>query len=130
MSEYDEVSNRDHYNRLRARQQNHMKKKKMLTWAGTAITIVIVIFLVRLVSGAKNDKLVGIWKYDQYTEYEFSEDGTGCLCVDDVHYEYTYKISKDNLKLDFTKDVVRDCEYKFEINVDILVLTGGEGTDG
>ena len=24
--------------------------------------------------------LVGTWKYDQYTAYEFYEDGRGCLC--------------------------------------------------
>ena len=104
--------------------------KKLLILAGAAIVIVIVILLVLLIGGPKKDELVGIWKYDQYTEYEFSEDGKGCLCLDDVHYEYKYKISGDNLKLDFTEDVVRDCEYKFGVDGDTLVLTGGEGTDG
>lgn len=120
MSKYNEVLNR---------KRKHREKKKLFILTGAAIAIVVVFLFVLLVGGSKNDKLVGIWKYDQYTEYEFFEDGSGCLCVDDVHYEYTYKISRDKLKLDFTEDVVRDCEYKFVVKNNNLTLIGGEGTD-
>ena len=118
------------YNKVLNRKQKNREKKILLILAGVAATIFIVVLLALFVGGTKQDKLVGTWKYDQYTEYEFSGDGTGCLCVDDVHYEYTYIISGDNLKLDFTEDVVRDCDYKFEVNGKSLVLTGGDGTDG
>ena len=117
------------YNKVLNRKQKNREKKKLLILAGVAATICIVVLLVLFVGGTKQDKLVGTWKYDQYTEYEFFKDGTGCLCVDDVHYEYKYKISGDKLTLDFTEDVVTDCEYKFVVENKKLTLIGGKGTD-
>ena len=93
-----------------------------------AILIGLIIFLI-IGSNKQDNALVGTWKYDQYTEYEFYDNGKGCLCVDDVHYEYKYKISGDKLTLDFTEDVVRDCEYTFTVDDKGLTLVGGEGTD-
>ena len=107
------------------------KNKKAVTLMVAAVLVVVaVVVLIIAFGGNKNsDILVGTWKYDQYTEYEFSGDGTGCLCVDDVHYEYKYKISRDNLELDFVQDIVRDCEYTFSVDGKKLTLVGGEGTD-
>jgi len=139
MSEYNEVSNRTpsrdgryagHYERRKPVKRKHKKNKPLLIIAVAALIIVAVVLSILIFGGSKNnDILVGTWKYDQYTEYEFFEDGTGCLCVDDVHYEYKYKISGDKLKLDFTEDVVRDCEYTFTVEEKNLTLVGGEGTD-
>ena len=75
-------------------------------------------------------KITGLWQYDEYTKYEFNEDGTGCLCADDVHYEYTYKLSGDKVSIDFEKDIVRDCDYTYFIEENTLTLIGGDGTDG
>lgn len=107
------------------------RKIKPLFIAVIALAIILIALIVFLVAGAgrQNTALVGTWKYDQYTSYEFHEDGKGYLCVDDVHYEYEYKVSGDKLKLDFTEDVVRDCEYSFTIENNKLTLVGGEGTD-
>lgn len=93
-----------------------------------AILIALIIFLI-VGSNRQDNALVGTWKYDQYTEYEFYDNGKGCLCVDDVHYEYKYTITGDKLKLDFTEDIVRDCEYTFVVENNSLTLVGGAGTD-
>ena len=116
--------------RYRSRHNRRKENKKLLVFVGAIIGISIVILLGLLIGGNKKDDLVGVWRYDQYTEYEFAEDETGCLCVDDVHYEYIYKIAGDKLKLNFTENVVTDCEYQFEVKGKTLVLIGGEGTDG
>lgn len=138
MSKYNEFSDRtssrdDEYkNHCRRRKQLRQKRKenKILLLLAAVVVVVVVILLSVLLSGDnKNNVLVGTWKYDQYTEYEFFKDGTGCLCVDNIHYEYKYKISGDKLKLDFTEDVVRDCEYKFVVKNKNLTLVGGKGTD-
>ena len=78
---------------------------------------------------AIDENLLGTWQYNDYTEYVFSADGSGFLCADDVHYEYRYQTKGDTVKLDFTEDVVQDCEYTYSINEETLTLVGGEGTD-
>ncbi len=108
------------------------KKKPLGTLAGVIVAFVLIIVFSILIFGGSNanQKLVGKWKYDQYTEYEFLKDGKGCLSVDDVRYEYTYETKAKKLSMDFEKDIVTDCEYSFEINGNKLTLVGGEGTDG
>lgn len=113
------------------RKPQKAKKLNPLFIAVIALAIVLVGLIIFLIvgPGKQNNALIGTWKYDQYTEYEFYDNGKGCLCVDDVHYEYEYKISGDKLTLDFTEDVVRDCEYTFTVENNNLTLVGGEGTD-
>ena len=89
-----------------------------------AINVVIAITI------KPSNELVGVWQYNEYTKYEFSEDGTGCLCADDVHYEYTYKLSGKKVTIDFEKDIVRDCDYTYSVENNELTLVGGKGTDG
>ena len=138
MSKNNEFSERtsshdDEYkNHRRRRKQLRQKRKEnkiLLLLAAVVVVTVIILLSVLLPGDNKNNVLVGTWKYDQYTEYEFFKDGTGCLCVDDVHYEYKYKISGDKLTLDFSENVVRDCEYKFVVENNKLTLIGGKGTD-
>lgn len=110
------------------RKKQKIKPLFIAVIALAVILIGLVIFLL-VGPGKQNNALIGSWKYDQYTEYEFYDNGKGCLCVDDVHYEYEYKINGDKLKLDFTEDIVRDCEYTFTVENNNLTLVGGEGTD-
>ncbi len=107
------------------------KRINPLFIAVIVLAIVLIGLIIFLIVGPskQNNALIGTWKYDQYTEYEFYDNGKGCLCVDDVHYEYEYKISGDKLKLDFTEDIVRDCEYTFTVENNNMTLVGGEGTD-
>ncbi|MBQ4283247.1 MAG: hypothetical protein IJB96_04890 [Lachnospira sp.] len=138
MSDYNEISSRSssnngryagHYERRTPKKRKRRNNKAILMIAAVLIVIAVVISLLIFGGNKNNDVLVGTWRYDQYTAYEFNDDGTGCLCVDDVHYEYKYNISGDKLKLDFTEDVVRDCEYTFTVENEKLTLVGGEGTD-
>lgn len=139
MSELNEFSTRKsssndmtpvHYERRIPKRRKHRNKKTIvIVTAAVIVILAVIISLIVFGGNSKSDVLAGTWKYDQYTEYEFSGDGTGFLCVDDVRYEYKYKISGDKLKLDFTEDVVRDCEYTFTVDNKNLTLVGGEGTD-
>lgn len=76
-----------------------------------------------------NTELVGVWKYDQYTEYEFKDGNSGCMCLDNnTHYEFTYSIKGNILYIDFALDYVTDCQYTYSLNSDNLTLVGGNGT--
>ena len=139
MSEYNEVSSKPssnggryagHYERRTPAKRKRRNNKPAIILVSAILIIAAIIISIVIFGGSKNsDVLVGTWKYDQYTEYEFNDNGIGYLCVDDVRYEYKYKISGDKLKLDFTEDVVRDCEYTFTVENKKLTLVGGEGTD-
>ena len=82
-------------------------------------------------AGGKKDLSVlqGTWYYDQYTEYEFDGKGNGCMCIDKTnHYEFTYDIDGDTLKVDYALDYVTDCEYTYTVDGEKLTLLGGNGT--
>ena len=74
--------------------------------------------------------MVGSWVYDEQTEYVFETNNRGKLLADDVSYAYIYRINGDKLILDFTENVVRNCEYTFSVDGAKLTLKGGTGTDG
>ena len=112
----------------RKKRKNNRKKATILV--ASIIAVVLLVVIVCALLPKTDSELIGVWQYNEYTKYEFFEDGKGCLCADDVHYEYEYKISNGTLKLDFVEDVVRDCDYSYSIDGKKLTLTGGEGTDG
>ena len=108
------------------RRKRHIKLIVCLS----VVLLVIVAVCIFIFSGPKvNSELIGKWRYNEFTAYEFYDNGKGCLCLDDVHYEYTFKTSSNKLTLDFSQDVVRDCEYTFDVYANELTIVGGEGTD-
>ena len=95
------------------------------------IVILIVVLICKGCAGGKKDLSVlqGTWYYDQYTEYEFDGKGNGCMCIDKTnHYEFTYDIDGDTLKVDYALDYVTDCEYTYTVDGEKLTLLGGNGT--
>lgn len=118
-----------YYNSRATQRRRQKRKRRILLLTLLLIVAVITVIVIALVN--KPDiKIIGVWQYNEYTKYEFAEDGTGCLCADDAHYEYTYKLSGDKVIIDFEKDIVRDCEYSYSVKDNTLTLIGGDGTDG
>ena len=115
--------------RKRYRKMRNAGKKTALIITMTVI-IAAVIILIGMQFGKKPNKLVGTWIYDEHTQYVFEKDSTGKLLADDVTYTYVYSIKGEKLTIDFTKDIIRDCDYTFSVNNAVLTLVGGDGTDG
>lgn len=95
------------------------------------LLIIIVAVICKSCLGNKNNLAIlqGVWHYDQYTEYEFDGEGNGCMCIEETnHYEFTYTIDGNTLKIDFALDYVTDCEYDFKLENNTLTLIGGNGT--
>ena len=88
------------------------RKRQRTVIASLLALIFIVIFIVLICKGCAGGKkdlsvLQGTWYYDQYTEYEFDGKGNGCMCIDKTnHYEFTYDIDGDTLKVDYAPDYV------------------------
>ena len=110
------------------------RKRQRTVIASLLALIFIVIFIVLICKGCAGGKkdlsvLQGTWYYDQYTEYEFDGKGNGCMCIDKTnHYEFTYDIDGDTLKVDYALDYVTDCEYTYTVDGEKLTLLGGNGT--
>ena len=110
------------------------RKRQRTVIASLLALIFIVIFIVLICKGCAGGKkdlsvLQGTWYYDQYTEYEFDGKGNGCMCIDKTnHYEFTYDIDGDTLKVDYALDYVTDCEYTYTVDCEKLTLLGGNGT--
>lgn len=100
----------------------------------SAIVLALLILVIAMIgkgcsNNNANTELVGVWQYDQYTEYEFKDSNSGCMCLDDnTHYEFTYSVKDNVLHLDFALDYVTDCQYTYTQEGDKLTLVGGEGT--
>ncbi len=126
-----------HYSSNTARQRRRKKRQlqRLVFVASLAIVVIgIIILLISLLSSKPNSKeidiLSGVWVYDQYTRYEFDGYGNGCMCLEDVHYEYSYEISNNTVSMDFKNEAVHDCIYTFTVVEDKLTIIGGEGTTG
>lgn len=114
---------------------NKNKDHQRILASVLVVALAVLVLIVTLVCKNYADRnkaiteLLGVWHYDQYTEYEFGEKGNGCICLDNSsHFEFTYKVEDDTLYLDFALDYVTDCQYTFSVDGEKLTLVGGEGT--
>lgn len=91
--------------------------------------LIVIITAVFVYNTLNKQTIEGVWVYNDYTKYEFKENGNGCLYVDEEKYDYKYLIENDMLKIDFKDSFIQDCEYKFSVEKKQLTLIGGKGTD-
>lgn len=114
---------------VRYRKRHNYRKSIICSVFITIIVALVSLFLIFHFSKSRN-KLVGTWVYDKYTQYEFDESCHGKLLADNISYEYAYKIEGEKVIIDFTEDVIRDCDYIFSVDGTELTLKGETGTDG
>ena len=126
------ATTRTSHKRMRAKRRKARRRKIAVVSAlALAVLVLVIVLICKGCAGGKKDLSVlqGTWYYDQYTEYEFDGKGNGCMCIDKTnHYEFTYDIDGDTLKVDYALDYVTDCEYAFTVERDKLTLVGGNGT--
>ena len=110
--------------------QKESNKQRILVIAIAAALILSILLIVFLLKGCtKNTELVGVWRYDQYTEYEFKDSNAGCMCLDgSTHYEFIYRVEEGTLYIDFALDYITDCQYTYSVENNMLILVGGDGT--
>ena len=116
--------------------EKRKKGRRLILGAGTLAVMLLLAGV--LMSCRKKDSsgentdpsiLQGVWRYDEWTVYEFDGRGKGCLCLEDtVDYEFHYSVEGSLLRLDYVPDYVQDCEYTFRLEAGSLILTGGSGT--
>lgn len=115
---------------------DNVRKKHRNENRGIVVLIILICCVFLGVTGLflylfrEPDVLQGTWRYDQNTTYEFDGTRHGCMDLTTIQVEFTYKVKKDVVTLDFADDNLSDCVYEFHVNGDELTLEGGEGTSG
>lgn len=77
---------------------------------------------------SSQNKIVGSWTTDGYTEYDFYENGRGCLKIPIADYEFTYTIKNNMLHIDFDNESSEDSDYEFSFENSELKLKSINGT--
>lgn len=120
--------------RIKARKikQKKRRQKRIICFVVLVLIILVTVFLgiISINSKKELDTFTGTWIYDEYTKYEFDGKGNGCMCIEELHYEYTYTVKDNQLILDFNDNSVHDCTYIFSVKDDKLTIIGREGTVG
>ena len=114
----------------RNKSKRQIPRKAAIILMALILIAAVIVIIISVKSGNQSKDLIGIWRYDEHTQYYFEEDGTGKLIADGVTYTYDYSVENKTLSLDFTDDIVLECEYTFSIEGTTLTLVGGIGTDG
>ncbi len=115
----------------RGRKRKTHRRGAAVLWAvGLALLILaIVLIILKCAPRDRNTELVGVWRYDAYTEYSFWDGSRGCMYLDgNTHYDFSYSIQGNTLSIDFVLEYVTDCQYTYTLNGSRLTLVGGEGT--
>lgn len=100
----------------------HLKKNKAPDWAvservGSVQELTV------------DEALIGVWRYDDQTQYQFGADGSACMRYEGTDYPGLYSAADGQLEMDFDNQGMH-AHYTYSIDGDTLVLFGGEGTVG
>ena len=97
--------------------KHHKKTKKQglgfLKFLFLILIIITAIFLSR--KYLIKDKLSGSWTSDGVTIYEFNGKGEGKLLTSISSYNFSYKIKKNRVYIDFKEEKIEDTDYEFYI---------------
>lgn len=113
-------------------QINNKKKTRTLrTCIAVAVLLCAILVVVCAVLYVPNRNIRGIWVYNETVKYEFGKNQKGCMFLEsDLKYEFKYVAIGKKIKIDFTNESIRDCEYVFSVTNNMLTLNGGKGTVG
>lgn len=123
------LSEAERQRRKKIRRRKIMIQRGILASVLLAILILIIVLIFKGCSGGESD-IIGAWRLDNATTYQFEKDGTGAMLLSNSRYEYTFEVKGENLHINYKDDILVDGSYTFTAEGDTLILTGGEGTSG
>lgn len=123
----------DKRNQIRSKRNRRRKQEKILVTSITAAAVVLlvsigVLFFVK--DKVKMSEIDGLWIFDSSTSYEFSSDNTGIMHIGQQNYPFSYRLSRQLLKIDFDSEAIYDCVYEISIDRDMMTIEGKKGTTG
>lgn len=118
-----------HNLQIENRKKRYKRKKRQQQFILVVAVLFVVILVVVLRICFKSDKLEGTWHYDSVTSYQFDGKGGGKLILPEKEYPFSYKVSKDEVSIDFESEAARDCSYVFSTKGNQLTLASGREED-
>lgn len=104
------------------------KRRKQRSWLWiAAVMLLLLLVAIGLLACFRTDKVKGTWRFDEVTAYQFDGKGNGKLVLPDKEYAFTYQLTKEELRIDFENEAIRDSAYAYALNESQLTLKGGEG---
>lgn len=106
------------------------RRRRKLNPRVVALVAVMLVLLIGIIFGVRScskPSIVGRWDLDGTTVYEFEKGGKGALVLMTMEYEFTYTIEDDLVRINFVDEAALDANYTFEVQKNILFLTGGPG---
>lgn len=122
-------------NRIKIRRQRNERRKQEKILVTLIITVMVVLFVLIGVSFLSKDQvkmseIEGLWIFDSSTSYEFASDNTGIMHIGQQNYPFSYRLSRQLLKIDFDSESIYDCVYEISIDGDMMTIEGKKGTTG
>lgn len=107
----------------RKRRYYGIKRDKRLWLLGViGISLIASIMLICF----RTDKVKGIWNVDDVTAYHFDGKGHGALVLPDKEYKFVYKLTKNEISIDFESESAKDISFNYSLQKDKLILRQGE----
>ena len=100
------------------------KKKDKRFWLLGVIVILLIASVIIICF--RTDKVKGIWNVDEVTAYRFDGKGNGELILPDKEYKFVYKLTKDEIAIDFESEAAKDITFDYSLQKDKLILEYGE----
>lgn len=88
------------------------------------IILIIVIFLKNKKLFNNQDIIKGLWNIDGTTKYEFDGKGEGKMILPSSEYKFIYKITENEISIDFEDETAKDYMYTYSLNGDVLEFKG------
>lgn len=107
------------------RRYNSMKKDKRF-WLLGVIGILLIASIMLICF--RTDKVKGIWNVDDVTAYHFDGKGHGELVLPDKEYKFVYKLTKNEISIDFESESAKDISFNYSLQKDKLILEHGEAS--
>ena len=76
----------------------------------------------------RTDKVKGIWNVDDVTAYHFDGKGHGELVLPDKEYKFVYKLTKNEISIDFESESAKDISFNYSLQKYKLILEHGEAS--
>lgn len=107
------------------------KKKNNFKIISNIFILAIIILLILIVKNIyEKNILIGSWTIDGHTIYEFNSKGNGVLIVPSASYNFTYKIKRGKIYIDFKSENAKDADYEYSIKKNVLTIKGINNTTG
>lgn len=107
------------------RRYNSMKKDKRF-WLLGVIGILLIASIMLICF--RTDKVKGIWNVDDVTAYHFDGKGHGELVLPDKEYKFVYKLTKNEISIDFESESAKDISFNYSLQKYKLILEHGEAS--